>query len=167
MSTHIIYDLRVLQISGAGPDNAETPTYGLFVLGGASNSYEGWGASSRRSRNWGMIYSGSRGDLVAYAIDWACSFRGENTVWQSMGRSGRLKPQQWIRKVRNAIENAVVVEPAFLQATSASAGILHLQVADQFKGQSLASVLELVKKAAQEFPGSTMWQFLRVGGPSH
>lgn len=166
MSTHIIYDLRVLQISGARKDTEDEPVYGLFVLGGASNSYEGWGVSARRSRSWGMIYSGSRSDLVAYAIDWANSFRGANTVWLSMGRSGCLKPQQWIRKVRNAIENSVVVEPDLLQASAASVGILHLQVADQFKGHSLASVFELVRKAAIEHPGSTMWQFLRVRGPS-
>lgn len=165
MSTHIIYDVQIVRMP-LQTGEASQDFYGLFVSSGASNSYNGWGKNSARTRSWGMIYGGSKEELLAYAIDWSAYFRGGNTVWRSMGRSGRLKPQQWIRKLRTALDGAAAIDVHVMNDISIWAGQFVLSGKGEFDGLSINKVIECVKSYTAEHPGSTTWQFLRVTGPA-
>lgn len=112
-----------------------------------------------------MIYAGSAEDLVAYAIDWASYVRGGGTYWASMGRSGSMTPQQWIRKIRTAIANAVSVDTAYMNEISVCVGPLIIHGEGEYEGQTINQLVDSIRALGQEKPGEPMWQVMRVSGP--
>jgi len=163
MSSHIIYQLQVVRLPAvSGPSQ---DLFALCLQSGSSNSYEGSGANARRSRSWGMIYAGTAEDLVAYAIDWASYVRGGGTYWTSMGRSGSMTPQQWIRKIRTAIANVVSVDADYMDGISVSVGPLIIRGKDQYERKTINQLVDSIRALGQEKPGEPMWQVMRVSGP--
>lgn len=163
MSSHIIYQLQVVRLPAASGPSQDL--FALCLQNGSSNSYEGSGANARRSRSWGMIYAGTAEDLVAYAIDWAGAVRSGGTYWTSMGRSGSMTAQQWIRKIRSAIANAVSVDTAYMNEISVCVGPLIIHGKGEYGGQTINQLVESIRTLGMESPGTTMWQVMRVSGP--
>ena len=164
MSTHIIYDLKIVRFEGKDATGSQD-LYGIFILSGSSNCYTGWGKYAKRSRDWGMIYCGELADLVAYAIDWSRHFRGLNTVWKNMGSSGHLTAQQWISKIRRAAKDAFIIDRSRLDKPSLFTDGMCLQGKGEYEGSSLALVLDTIRNFSTYHPGQTMWQFLSVSAP--
>lgn len=164
MSTHIIYKIKCVRVPGA-LIGSPADLFAFMTLGGASNTYSGWGANARRCRDWGMAYLGTESDIVALAIAWGHSVHGHCIVWGNMGPSGRITVQQWITKVRRALRHASELGAEHLDSTMGTVDDLCFVPTDAFSGKSIREVLACAIAETSANPGSSTWQFLRVLGP--
>ncbi|MEQ6436268.1 hypothetical protein V8Z74_14735 [Comamonas sp. w2-DMI] len=102
MSSQIYYEHAVVRVPaeffGASEDQ-----FLQLTLDGDSRTYN-W--KDQRVRKWHVHSFGSADELIAGAIQHGYYFEGGMSAWKNNGTSGYLKPQQWIRKVRNAIATA-------------------------------------------------------------
>ena len=164
MSTHIIYKIKCVRVPGA-LIGSPADLFAFMTLGGASNTYSGWGANARRCRDWGMAYLGTEADIVALAIAWGRNVEGRCIAWGNMGPTGRITVQQWIGKVRRALRHATELGAEHLDSTMGIVDDLSFVPNDAFVGKSIREVLTFAVDETKAKPGSSTWQFLRVSGP--
>lgn len=113
-----------------------------------------------------MVHCDTYDNLMASVIEWSSSFVGANTTWRTKGKSGELKPQQWIRKVRKAISECPKAYVELLERNLIQFSDLVIRGKDECKDMKIGEILKKIQADNVQSPGKTTWQYFRVTGPN-
>ncbi len=166
MSSQIYYEHVVVRIPGE-IFGAPEDQYLQLTLDGDARTYN-W--KDQRVRSWHVESFGTASDLIAAAIKHSYYFQGGMSVWKSNGTSGHLKPQQWIRKVRNAIATAKVWLPGKSFLEVGTCGTITLKGVNELQGKTVAELAEAMyvhtlahAKEGADWP--RYWNLVKAYGP--
>ena len=166
MSSQIYYEHFIVRVPAACVGAAEDQFLQL-TLDGASNTYN---MNDQRVRKWHIQHFGSAEQIMATAIAHAYYFEDGMSCWKSNGRSGYLKPQQWIGKVRHALTNAKEWDPEMTPIYFKDSAIT-LRAEKDVEDKTLVGIAKalfahaLKMKDADNTWSHNFWSIARAYGP--
>lgn len=165
MSTQIYYEMVVARIPGDFFGSLEDMFIQL-TLDGSSNTYCG----DKRVRRWHIESFGNREEIIANAIAHAKYFDNGCSRWKSNGASGYITAQQWIRKVRTAVDKAAEWNPELWGVTFGQQGTISLSGLNELAGKDQADIVRffynLIIDASRDMSRPLQFfEYVRVNGP--
>lgn len=138
-----------------------------LTLDGDARTYNWQG---QNVRSWHINAFGSAAEIMAGAICHANTFNSGVSTWKSKGRSGYLKPQQWIRKVRTAIANSQEWLPDLFNIEFGTEGRIYLEGKNELKGASHSLIVRAlydhaIAQAKEGADWPRFWHIASARGP--